>query len=85
MCRSCTTLRAPTTRSPRATSASLLALGEAFRIIRRDQADFFLVGGADSKLNPLSVVRQCLFGHLSRRNDAPEKASRPFDRSATAW
>ena len=60
--------------------ASLLALGEAFRIIRRDQADFFLVGGADSKLNPLSAVRQCLFGHLSRRNDAPEKASRPFDR-----
>src|ERR1700677_4742 len=60
--------------------ASLLAMGEAFRIIRRDQADFFLVGGADSKLNPLSVVRQCMFGHLSRRNDAPEKASRPFDR-----
>ena len=60
--------------------ASLLALGEACRIIRRDQADFFLVGGADSKLNPLSVVRQCLFGHLSRRNDAPEKASRPFDK-----
>jgi 3-oxoacyl-[acyl-carrier-protein] synthase II len=60
--------------------AGLLALGEAFRIIRRDQADFFLVGGADSKLNPLSVVRQCLFGHLSRRNDAPEKASRPFDK-----
>ena len=60
--------------------ASLLALGEAYRIIRRDQADFFLVGGADSKLNPLSLVRQCLFGHLSRRNDAPEKACRPFDR-----
>ncbi|MCI0461544.1 MAG: beta-ketoacyl-[acyl-carrier-protein] synthase family protein [Gemmataceae bacterium] len=60
--------------------ASLLALGEAYRIIRRDQADFFLVGGADSKVNPLSMVRQCLFSPLSRRNDAPEKASRPFDR-----
>jgi len=60
--------------------APLLALGEAGRILRRNQADFFLVGGADSKVNPLSMVRQCLFGHLSRRNDAPEKASRPFDR-----
>jgi 3-oxoacyl-[acyl-carrier-protein] synthase II len=60
--------------------AGLLALGEARRIIQRDQADFFLVGGADSKLNPLSMVRQCLFAQLSRRNDAPERACRPFDR-----
>ncbi len=60
--------------------AGLLALGEAYRVIRRNQADFFLVGGADSKLNPLSMVRQCLFGHLSQRNDAPEKACRPFDK-----
>jgi len=58
----------------------LLALGEAFRIIRRNQADFFLVGGADSKMNPLSQVRQALFGFQSRRNDAPEKACRPFDK-----
>jgi 3-oxoacyl-[acyl-carrier-protein] synthase II len=60
--------------------ASLLALGEAYRILVRGQADFFLVGGAESKLNPLSMVRQCLFEPLSRRNDAPEKACRPFDR-----
>jgi 3-oxoacyl-[acyl-carrier-protein] synthase II len=60
--------------------AGLLALGEAQRILQRDQADVFLVGGADSKLNPLSMVRQCLFAQLSRRNDAPEKACRPFDR-----
>jgi 3-oxoacyl-[acyl-carrier-protein] synthase II len=60
--------------------AGLLALGEATRILRRDQADFFLVGGADSKMNPLSMVRQCLFGHLSRRNDPAAKACRPFDR-----
>jgi 3-oxoacyl-[acyl-carrier-protein] synthase II len=59
--------------------ASLLALGEAYRILGRDQSDFFLVGGADSKLNPLSMVRQCLFANLSRRNDEPEKACRPFD------
>ena len=60
--------------------ASLLALGEAYRIISRDQADFFLVGGSDSKVNPLSLVRQCLFQPLSLRGDRPEKACRPFDR-----
>jgi 3-oxoacyl-[acyl-carrier-protein] synthase II len=59
--------------------ASLLALGEASRALLRDQADFFLVGGADSKMNPLSMVRHSLFLPLSRRNEAPEKASRPFD------
>jgi 3-oxoacyl-[acyl-carrier-protein] synthase II len=60
--------------------AGLLALGEAARILRRGQADFFLVGGADSKINPLSMVRQCLFGHLSRRNEPAAQACRPFDR-----
>ncbi len=60
--------------------AGLLAMGEAYRILCRDQADFFLVGGAESKINPLSMVRQCLFEPLSRRNEAPEKACRPFDR-----
>src|SRR5262245_52278560 len=60
--------------------ASLLALGEAYRILQRDAADFFLVGGAESKINPLSMVRQCLFEPISRQNDQPEKACRPFDR-----
>src|SRR5438874_1803291 len=60
-------------------AASLLALGEAFRILGRDGADFFLVGGAESKINPVSLMRQCLFEQMSRRNDQPEKACRPFD------
>jgi 3-oxoacyl-[acyl-carrier-protein] synthase II len=61
--------------------AGLLAMGEAYRILLRDQADFFLVGGAESRLNPLSLVRQCLFEPLSKRNDAPELAARPFDKN----
>jgi 3-oxoacyl-[acyl-carrier-protein] synthase II len=60
--------------------ASLLAVGEAYRILRRNQADFFLAGAADSKLTPLSLVRQCLFTPLSKRNDDPAGACRPFDR-----
>jgi 3-oxoacyl-[acyl-carrier-protein] synthase II len=59
--------------------AGLLAMGEAFRILQRDQADFFLTGAGDAKLNVLSLCRQCLFAELSRREDAPEKACRPFD------
>jgi 3-oxoacyl-[acyl-carrier-protein] synthase II len=59
--------------------ASLLAIGEAFRILRRDQADFFLTGSGESKLNPLSLARQCLFQDLSKRNSEPARASRPFD------
>ena len=59
--------------------AGLLALGEAVRIIQRDQGDFFLVGGADSKLTPLSMVRQSLFGQQARCNETPEKAVKPFD------
>jgi 3-oxoacyl-[acyl-carrier-protein] synthase II len=57
-----------------------LALGEAHRILRRNQADFLIVGGAESKVNALSFTRNCLFAPLSRRNDAPEKAARPFDK-----
>ena len=59
--------------------ASLLAIGEAYRILQRDQADFFLTGSGESKLNPLSLARQCLFQALSKRNSEPERASRPFD------
>lgn len=58
---------------------ALLSIGEALRILRRDHADVMLVGGADSKLNPLSLTRHALFMPLSRRNDDPEKACRPFD------
>src|SRR5262249_23675260 len=61
--------------------SSLLALGEAQRIVLRNQADFMLVGGAESKINSLSFTRNCLFAPLSRRNDAPQKASRPFEKS----
>ncbi|MCI0680666.1 MAG: beta-ketoacyl-[acyl-carrier-protein] synthase family protein [Gemmataceae bacterium] len=61
--------------------APLLALGEATRILRRDQADLFLVGGADSKVNPLSMMRQNLFNHLSKRQDVPSQACRPFEKN----
>ena len=60
--------------------ASVLALGEAYRHIGREQADAFLVGGADSKISYLSLARHSLFLPLSQRNDEPARACRPFDR-----
>lgn len=60
--------------------ASLLAVGEAYRVLLRDRADFFLVGGAESKINPLSLTRQCLYEHISRANEEPARACRPFDK-----
>jgi 3-oxoacyl-[acyl-carrier-protein] synthase II len=60
--------------------ASLLALGESYRIVQEDKADVMLTGGADAKLVTLSMARQSKFSPLSERNDAPEKACRPFDR-----
>lgn len=73
-------LRGPSNTITQTDAASLLALGEAFRIIQRDVADFFVVGGTESKLNPLSLARHNLFQQLSRRNDDPAHAVRPFDR-----
>ncbi len=60
--------------------AGLLALGEAYRTLIHDRADLLLAGGGDSKINPATMVRHWLFSPLSRRNDAPEQACRPFDR-----
>ncbi len=61
--------------------AGIMAFGESLRILERDRADFFLVGGAESKVNPLSLSRQCLFETLSQKNDDPEGAHRPFDQA----
>lgn len=60
--------------------AGVLALGEAYRYLRRQQADVVLVGGADTRATVMSWIRQQLMHPLSRRNDAPERACRPFDR-----
>lgn len=63
-------------------ASSHLAIGEAFRTIERGAADVCICGGAESKANPMGLMRQQLLGRLSTRyNDAPESACRPFDAS----
>jgi 3-oxoacyl-[acyl-carrier-protein] synthase II len=58
-----------------------LAIAEARRIIQRGLADVMLTGGPDSRINPLSIVRMEMFYPLSRNNENPEEACRPFDRN----
>jgi 3-oxoacyl-[acyl-carrier-protein] synthase II len=56
------------------------AIGDAARWIRLGQCEVVLAGGADSELYPMGLASFSLLGALSRRNDAPTSASRPFDR-----
>jgi 3-oxoacyl-[acyl-carrier-protein] synthase II len=62
-----------------ACAASSQALGEAAELIRHGDADMMLAGGSHSMIHPLGVTGFNRLTALSTRNDAPEKASRPFD------
>jgi 3-oxoacyl-[acyl-carrier-protein] synthase II len=55
-------------------------IGEAVEVIRRGAADVMLAGGAEAGIVPLAVAGFSVMGATSTRNDAPEKASRPFDK-----
>lgn len=55
------------------------AIGEAFHIIKRNEADVIIAGGAESTITPVAVAGFSNMKALSTRNDAPEKACRPFD------
>ncbi len=56
------------------------SIGEAFKIIQRGAADVIIAGGAESVITPLSISGFNSMKALSRRNDEPQKASRPFDK-----
>ncbi|AGL02197.1 beta-ketoacyl-ACP synthase II [Desulfoscipio gibsoniae] len=66
-----------TTTSACASSAN--ALGDAFKVIQRGQADIMLSGGTEAPITPLAVAGFCSMKALSTRNDDPAGASRPFD------
>lgn len=56
-------------------------VGEAFRILQRGGADVMLGGGTESCISPMAVGGFCALMALSRRNDDPARASRPFDQA----
>jgi len=66
-----------------AEAAAHLAIGEATQIIARGDSDIALAGGAEAKVNPILMIRQCLLKRTtSENNSSPATACRPFDADA---
>jgi 3-oxoacyl-[acyl-carrier-protein] synthase II len=63
-----------------ACSASAHAIGDAFEIISRGDADVMIAGGSEAAITPMGVGGFGAARALSQRNDDPERASRPFDK-----
>jgi 3-oxoacyl-[acyl-carrier-protein] synthase II len=73
-------LRGPNTTVTTACAASTQTLGDATHVIQRGDADVMLAGGTEASLCEVGIASFNAIRALSTRNDAPEKASRPFDR-----
>ncbi|BCV21013.1 beta-ketoacyl-ACP synthase II [Moorella sp. Hama-1] len=56
------------------------AVGEAFRVLQRGDAEVVITGGSEASVTPLTVAGFAAMKALSMRNDDPTRASRPFDR-----
>ncbi len=66
-----------------AEASAHLAIGEASQIIARGSSNIALAGGAEAKVNPIVMIRQCLLKRAtSENNDDPSSACRPFDADA---
>jgi 3-oxoacyl-[acyl-carrier-protein] synthase II len=72
--------KGPNSATCTACSASAHAIGDAFEIIRRNDADVMIAGGSEAAITPMGVGGFAAMRALSTRNDEPERASRPFDR-----
>jgi 3-oxoacyl-[acyl-carrier-protein] synthase II len=73
-------LRGPNLCIVTACATSANAIGESWRIIKFGDADIFLSGGSEAAIVEIGVAGFSAMKALSRRNDEPERASRPFDR-----
>jgi len=72
--------RGPVSTTTTACAAGSNAIGDAFEMIKRGIADVMIAGGAEAAITPLGMAGFSNMQALSKRNDEPEKASRPFDR-----
>ena len=72
--------KGPNSATCTACSASAHAVGDAFEIIRRGDADAMIAGGSEAAITPMGVGGFAAMRALSTRNDEPDKACRPFDR-----
>jgi 3-oxoacyl-[acyl-carrier-protein] synthase II len=73
-------VRGPCMSCLTACAASTQAIGEAYELIRYGETDTVIAGGTHSMIHPLGVTGFNRLTALSRRNDSPQTASRPFDR-----
>ncbi|MBM3226121.1 MAG: beta-ketoacyl-ACP synthase II [Candidatus Tectomicrobia bacterium] len=74
-------LRGPNSCVTTACAAGTHAIGEAYKIIQRGDADVMLSGGCEAAITPLGLGGFCAMRALSTRNEAPQQASRPFDKA----
>lgn len=72
-------VRGPNYCTVSACASSAHALGDAFRIVQRGEADIMVAGGTEATVTPLTMAGFAAMRALSTRNDSPETASRPFD------
>jgi len=73
-------LKGPNISQVSACSTGAHAIGDAFRVIQRGDADVMVCGGTEATVTPLGVGGFNSMRALSTRNDAPQQASRPFDK-----
>ena len=71
----------PNSATCTACSAGSHALGDSFRMIQRGETDVMIAGGTEAAITPMGMGGFAAMRALSKRNDAPEQASRPFDRN----
>ncbi len=71
--------KGPNSATCTACSASAHAIGDAYEIIRRGDADAMIAGGSEAAITPMGVGGFAAMRALSTRNDDPQRASRPFD------
>ena len=74
-------LKGPSSCVSTACEASTHAIGEAFRIIQRGDADLMVAVGSEASITPLALAGFCAMKALSTHNQEPKKASRPFDKN----
>ncbi|HLW43480.1 MAG TPA: beta-ketoacyl-ACP synthase II, partial [Candidatus Acidoferrales bacterium] len=71
--------KGPNSATATACSASAHAIGDAFKIIQRCDAEVMIAGGSEAAITPMGVGGFAAMKALSTRNDEPARASRPFD------
>lgn len=73
-------LKGPNSAVVTACASSAHALGNAFNLIQRGDAEVMITGGEEAAITPVGLAGFCSMKALSTRNDDPHKASRPFDK-----